>query len=304
MQAVEPLLLITNADAGASEELGAALEVLHGHTSVEVAETSNPGELDGVLHRAGSRPIVVAGGDGSLHAVIATLHRRNDLSGKVLGLLPLGTGNDFARTIGVPLDPVEAAKALVSGTPRSMDLIVDELGEVVVNNVHIGASAQASRRGATWKERLGPFGLGIFGYPIGAALAAVRPPFIRLHIEVDGEVVADMDRHILMVAVGNGASVGGGTEITPDADPRDGRADILISFATGPGARFGYVADLVRRRHPERDDTVYLRGREVSVAGEAFWLSADGEITGPEGRRTWHVEPAAYSMLVPRHPAT
>jgi diacylglycerol kinase family enzyme len=295
---VDPLLVIAHAEAGAADELGAALEVLHGHTSVEVAETSNPGELDGVLHRAGSRPVVVAGGDGSLHAVIATLHRRNDLAGKVLGLLPLGTGNDFARTVGIPLDPAEAAKVLVSATPRPMDLIVDELGEVVVNNVHVGASAAASRRGATWKERLGPFGLGILGYPIGAAMAAVRPPCVRLHVEVDGEVVADVDRQVLMVALGNGASVGGGTEITPHADPGDGAVDVVVSFATGPRARVGYAVDLLRRRHPERDDTVYLRGSRVSVAGEDFWISADGELAGPEGRRTWHVERAAYSMLL------
>ncbi|HEX2894200.1 MAG TPA: diacylglycerol kinase family protein [Marmoricola sp.] len=296
---MEPLLLITNAEAGGSESLGAALDVLHGHASVEVAETSNPGELDGVLHRAGSRPIVVAGGDGSLHAVVATLHRRNDLSGKVLGLLPLGTGNDFARTVGIPLDPVEAAEILVSGRARPMDLIVDELGEVVVNSVHVGASALASRHGASWKERLGPFGLGILGYPLGALSTALRPPSVRLHVEVDGEVVADVAHPVLMVAVGNGASVGGGTEITPDADPSDGEVDVLVSFATGPSARLGYVADLARGRHPERADTVCLRGTEVSVSGESFWLSADGEISGPEGRRTWHVEQAAYSMLVP-----
>jgi diacylglycerol kinase family enzyme len=297
---VDPLLLITHASAGGSDQLGAALEVLHGHASVEVAETSNPGELDGVLHRAGTRPIVVAGGDGSLHAVVATLHRRNDLAGKVLGLLPLGTGNDFARTLGMPLDPVEAAKALVSGTPRPMDLVVDELGEVVVNSVHVGASAHASRRGATWKERLGPFGLGVVAYPLGAALAAVRPPFLRLRVEVDGDVVADVDRHVLMVAIGNGATVGGGAALTPAADPGDGKVDVMVSFATTPGARVGYAVDLLRRRHPHRDDTVYLRGSQVSVAGEAFWMSADGEITGPEGRRSWHVERAAYSMLVPR----
>jgi diacylglycerol kinase family enzyme len=296
---VDPLLLITNAEAGGSDELGAALEVLHGHASVEVAETSNPGELDGVLHRAGSRPIVVAGGDGSLHAVVATLHRRNDLADKVLGLLPLGTGNDFARTIGMPLDPVEAAKALVSAAPRPMDLIVDELGEVVVNSVHVGTSALASRHGAAWKERLGHVGLGILGYPIGAATAAINPPSVRLHVEVDGQVVADVDRPVLMVAVGNGASVGGGTEITPDADPGDGQVDVLVSFATGPAARLGYVVDLLRRRHRERDDTLCLRGTEVSLSGEDFWISADGEISGPEGRRTWHVERAAYSMLVP-----
>ncbi|HET6168503.1 MAG TPA: diacylglycerol kinase family protein [Marmoricola sp.] len=296
---MEPLLLITNAEAGGADQLGPALEVIQGHTSVEVCETSMPGELDGVLHRAGSRPIVAAGGDGSLHAVVATLYRRNDLHGRVLGLLPLGTGNDFARSVGIPLDPVEAAKALVSSTPTPMDLVVDELGEIVVNHVHVGASALASRSGATWKERLGPYGLGLVGYPVGALIAAVRPPTLRLHVEVDGEVVTDVDRQVLMIAIGNGASVGGGTELTPAADPSDGKVDVLVSFATTPQARLGYAIDLLRRSHHDRDDTLYLRGSTVSVSGEEFWLSADGEVTGPEGRRTWHVERAAYSLLTP-----
>jgi YegS/Rv2252/BmrU family lipid kinase len=295
---VEPLLLITHADAGGSDDLGAALEVLRDRASVEVAETSNPGELDGVLHRAGSRPIVVAGGDGSLHAVVATLHRRNDLAGKTLGLLPLGTGNDFARAVGIPLDAAEAAQALLESTPRPMDLLVDELGEVVVNGVHAGASALASRHGASWKERLGPYGLGLVGYPLGAAIAAVRPPFVRLRIEVDGEAVADVDRHVLMVAIGNGTSVGGGAELTPEADPESGMLDVMVSFATDPLARIGYAIDVLRRAHPERDDVVYRRGSRVSLTGEDFWISADGEISGPERRRTWHVEPAAYSLLL------
>lgn len=295
---VEPLLLITHADAGNSDELGAALEVLREHTSVEVAETSNPGELDGVLHRAGSRPIVVAGGDGSLHAVVACLYRRNDLAGKTLGLLPLGTGNDFARTVGIPLGAAEAAQALVRATPRPMDLIVDELGEVVVNNVHVGVSAIASEHGATWKERLGRYGLGLVGYPIGVALAAINPPSIRVRVEVDGEVVADMDRRVLMVSVGNGASVGGGTELTPHADPSDGQADVMIAFSSDPLARAGYAFDVLRRAHPERDDVTYLRGTRVSISGEDFSISADGELSGPERRRTWHVEPGAYRLLV------
>jgi YegS/Rv2252/BmrU family lipid kinase len=298
---VEPLLMIANTAAGAAERRGmeAALELLRTHGDVELCETSNPGELDGVLHRAGSRHVVVAGGDGSLHAVVAALYRRHELGERTLGLLPLGTGNDFARTVGLPLDPTEAAEALVDAKPRSMDLVVDELGEVVVNNVHLGASAQASRRGARWKERLGPFGLGIVGYPIGAALAAIKPPFVRLRVEVDGQLVADMDRHVLMLAVGNGASVGGGTEITPDATPGDGRVDVMVSFATGPLERIGFVRNLRAGDHPERDDVVYRRATQVSVSGEDFWLSADGEISGPERRRTWRVEPAAYSLLLP-----
>ena len=298
---MDPILLITHAHAGggADRAVDDATAVLREHADVEVSETSNPGELDGVLQRAGGRTLVVAGGDGSLHAVVAALHRRNELAERVLGLIPVGTGNDFARTIGIPLDPVEAAAALARARPRKMDLLVDELGEVVVNNVHVGTSAEASRHGATWKERLGRYGLGLVGYPIGAALAAVRPSFLRLRVEVDGRTIVDMDRHVLMVAIGNGASVGGGTEITPDADPSDGAADVMVSFATGPIDRLGYALHLRRGEHTDRDDVVALRGQEVSLAGDDFWISADGEISGPERRRTWRLEPGAYSLLLP-----
>lgn len=298
---MDPLLLITNSGAGGGRDEGveAALGVLREAADVEVAATGNPGELDGVLHRAGGRRIVVAGGDGSLHAVVAALHRRHELADRTLGLIPLGTGNDFARALGIPLDPGSAAAALVGGTPRRLDLIVDELGGVVVNSVHAGASAQASRRGERWKHRLGPFGVGILGYPIGALMAAVRPPFVRLRIEADGEVVSDMDQHILMIAVGNGTSVGGGTELTPDADPADGKLDVMVSFATGPIERLAYVWQLLAAEHEQREDTLTLRATQVTVSGEDFFLTADGEISGPERRRSWHLEQGAWSMIVP-----
>jgi diacylglycerol kinase (ATP) len=303
---MDPLLVITNSDAGPDDEesLEKALSVLRSHTSVEVQATSNPGELNSALHRAGTRRIVVAGGDGSLHAVVTTLYRRNDLRTATLGILPMGTGNDFARTNDIPLDLEEAAQVLVDGRPRPMDLVVDEVGEIVVNNVHAGAGAQASRRGAKWKDRLhavgvGKLNLGKLGYPIGALSAAVKPPFIRVRVEVDGEVVVDLNEPILMVAVGNGANVGGGTELTPYADPGDGKVDVMVSRAIGPVARLGYGVKLVAGRHAERDDVIYLRGSTVSVSGKEFWCSADGEIYGPERHRSWRVEPAAYSLVVP-----
>jgi YegS/Rv2252/BmrU family lipid kinase len=303
---VDSLLVITNSDAGTADDeaLEHALASLSDRASIEVTSTSNPGELDGVLHRAGSRTIVVAGGDGSLHAVVAALHRRHDLAHATLGLIPLGTGNDFARAMDIPLDTDEAARLLVEGEVRPVDLVVDELGGVVVNHVHVGAGAQASRRGARWKERLGKLGygranLGKLGYPIGAALAAVKPPYVRLRVEVDGTVVVDLDQPVLMVAVGNGPSVGGGAELTPRADAEDGKVDVMISRALGPLARLGYATHLARGRHHERDDVIYLRASTVSIAGEEFFCSADGEISGPERHRTWRVEPAAYSMVLP-----
>ena len=293
---MEPLLLITNADAGTtdSENVEKALTVLREGGDVEVCATSNPGELDGVLHRRGSRRVVVAGGDGSLHAVVAALHRRHELDDVVLGLIPLGTGNDFARGCDIPLDPEEAARIVVKGDVRPVDLLVDCVGSVVVNNVHIGVGAQASRKAHKWKSRLGRL-----GYPLGALLAAVNPPFVRLRVEADGVVVADFAHPILMVAIGNGPNVGGGAEITPAADPEDGKMDLMISFAIGPLARIGYALRFRKGEHPERSDVTYLRASTVSVSGQEFYCSADGEVYGPERHRTWRVEQGALRMTLP-----
>jgi diacylglycerol kinase (ATP) len=301
------MLVITNAEAGTADQetLDRALAILREESSVEVAATTNPGELDGVLHRAGSRRIVVAGGDGSLHAVVAALHKRHELADRTLALLPLGTGNDFARGTGIPLDVEEAARLVLRGEPRPVDLIVDETGSVVVNNVHVGTGAQASRKAHKWKTRLGSIGvgkvnIGKLGYPIGALLAAFHPPVWRLRVEVDGVVVNDVDQPLLMVAIGNGSNVGGGTEVTPDADPESGRLDVMVSRAIGAGAKIAYVAKLRKGEHQERDDVITVRGSTVSVTGEAFWVSADGEIYGPERSRTWRIERAAYRMVLPR----
>ena len=110
------MLVITNSEAGTSDQrrLEEALAVLRTAASVEVAATSNPGELDGVLHRAGSRLIVVAGGDGSLHAVVAALHKRNELKGRTLALLPMGSPAMLWRAVlwGVALGLLLAPSVL------------------------------------------------------------------------------------------------------------------------------------------------------------------------------------------------
>ena len=306
MSSSEPLLVITHSGAGADddEQLQAGLSVLRAATSVEVATTGDPGELDGVLHRAGSRRIVVAGGDGSMHAVVAALHRRRELGRNVLALLPVGTGNDFARACDLPLDAAEAAQVILDGEPAPRDLLVDELGEVVVNHVHVGAGAAAARRSSRWKGRLRPVGvgkanLGKLAYPIGAAITAWNPPVVRLRVEVDGRCVVDFDTPVLQVAIGNGSSVGGGLELTPDADPGDRLADVMISRATGPVARLAYAARLAAGRHTDDDQVDSLRATQVTISGEQFWVSADGETYGPERHRSWHLEPAAYRMVLP-----
>ena len=114
--------------------------------------------------------------------------------------------------------------------------------------------------------------------PLGRGEATFRPG----RVEVDGEVVADLDEPILMVAVGNGPHVGGGTELTPTPT----RATAGSRHGDAGGRAAGQArARLSWRSAGTRSATTsgYVRGSTVSVSGEAFWCSADGEIDGRSG---------------------
>ncbi len=291
------LLIIANPAAGGSDRavVSAVADALAGAGDVAVAAPSDPGELAAALDSRSDRRLVVAGGDGSLHTVVAALHHRGELSpSEPLGLVPLGTGNDLARAIGVPLEPEEAARVLLTGRPRRLDLLVDDAGGIVLNAVHVGVGAEAAAAAADLKPRLGSV-----AYPLGSVLAGARSPGWRLRVTVDGGQVWDGREPLLMVALGNGTTIGGGTPLTPEALPDDGLVDVMVSAATGPLERLGYAVDLRSGSHPGRDDVVTARGRIVTVEGEPFPVNTDGELSEPVGSRTWTVHAGAWAVIVP-----
>ncbi len=178
--------------------LATALDILREDASVEVAKTSNPGELDGVLHRAGGRTVVVAGGDGSMHAVVTALYKRHELAGSTLGLLPMGTGNDFARGNDIPLEIEDAARLIAhrrgpqgrpdrrrdrqhrgQQRPRRGGRAGQPQGRQVEDPARRGRRRQGQPRQARLPHRCCPVG--------------VQPARWRLRVEVDGEVVHDVD---------------------------------------------------------------------------------------------------------------
>jgi YegS/Rv2252/BmrU family lipid kinase len=292
---VERILLVANAAAGTHEQeaLDAALEVLRPSADVEVVATTHPEELDELCENGGDRSIVVAGGDGSLHAIVNALFRLDLLAATQIGLIPLGTGNDFARGVGIPLDPADAARVIASGHTRAIDVVVDDTGLVVVNNAHLGVGTQASREASKWKSRLGRF-----GYVVGALEAALRPEFIRVRVAVDGESVAPGLR-VAQVAIGNGSNVGGGTELIPGAHPGSGRLVVIVSRAAGTIGRLVYLARLRRGSHHELKEVTRVAGTEVSVEGDEFWLTSDGEVSGPHTSRRWELRSGAATMYLP-----
>jgi diacylglycerol kinase family enzyme len=205
----------------------------------------------------------------------------------------MGTGNDLARTLAIPLDPEEAAQIVLDGRPQRLDLLVDDADGVVVNVVHLGVGAEAAEQAAGMKDKLGKA-----AYAVGGALAGARATGWDVRVEVDGLVVHEGEP-VLMVGICNGRSIGGGAELAPDAQPDDGLLDVVVATSTGPLARLGFGVAMRTGDHVERDDVLHVQGRTVTVSGDEFPINADGEIVSPVTTRTWSADPGTWSLLVP-----
>lgn len=296
---MKPLLAIANADAGTAdaESVESVVAALRDDFDVDLVTTSNPEDLADALSGHPDVDIVaVLGGDGSLHAIVSALRSAGRLADVVIGLVPLGTGNDFAATLGLPDDSMQAAQVIVTGHTRDIDLIVDGHDDVVINAAHIGIGADAAVAAKPWKERLGSI-----GYAIGAVLTGLRglsTPGAHLEIRVDGEMLPRTEP-VIQVAVGNGRFVGGGAPLLPQANPSDGKLDLSIAYTESPRRRIAYAWSIRRGDHHRRDDVVYLRGTEVKVRGDALACTSDGELSPPEREHSWRLEQAALTMYVP-----
>jgi diacylglycerol kinase (ATP) len=291
------MLLILNRDAGSADPdsaaaVGATLAEREPVTTVTVADGT---AAEPVLAGHDDRDVVVAGGDGSLQPVLAALYHRDELGARRIGLVPLGTGNDFAHGSGIPLDPAAAAAVVRDGTTMPADLIVDDTGDVVVNAAHAGVGADAADSARPLKPHVGPA-----AFPIGAFLAGLVRPGHRLTVVVDGRTLTHPRHRSLMVAVSNAPTIAGGTALlSPDASVRDGAMHVTVSQATGPLARIGYALRLRRGRHVDSMDVIHGPAEKVTVIGEPFRVNADGEVSGPVTHRSWRVLRGAWQLFTP-----
>ncbi|MFP5309391.1 MAG: diacylglycerol/lipid kinase family protein [Actinomycetes bacterium] len=293
--------LLVNADAGtATDEAveAAAAAFRAGGVEVAVHTTDDPADVRAVVDDLTEHDVlVVCGGDGSLHVAVAAADAAGALDRVTFAVVPLGTGNDLATSLGTPQDPAEAATALLAGAARPADLLRGPDGAVCVNALHLGVGVDAAERAAEMKE-----GAGDAAYPLGALAAGTGPLGWALEVEVDGAPVRPdgADDGLLLVAVCNGPTFGGGARVAPDAAIDDGELDVVVSAATGPMARGVFAAAMRRGTAAERDDTVAVRGTRVVVTGDACAANVDGELDGIErGRHAWEVDPGAWILVRP-----
>jgi YegS/Rv2252/BmrU family lipid kinase len=287
-------LLLANGAAGSADEAAIASAcgtLRRAGCEAEVVPTSGVEEVDAALDVLGDRTLVICGGDGSVHLAVARL-RALDALATTVGLVPLGTGNDLARSLGLPLDdPEAAARRVLEGRAAPLDLLVDDTDRICVNALHAGVGATAAARAESLKSTLSEM-----AYPVGALLAGLSEQGVRTHVTVDGQPLVDED--VLLVAVCNAPGFGGGTDVAPDADPADGWLDVVAVTATGPLARAAFGLALQKGTHLGRDDVHLARGRQVTIASAGLRYDVDGEVgEDEEAERTWRVLPAAWHLL-------
>lgn len=231
--------------------------------------------------------LVICGGDGSISSAAGAVME----SGLPMGILPMGTANDLARTLGMPLDLPAAAEAIAGGRVRCIDLGRVN-GRYFFNAASIGLGVHVTQL-LTYelKQRWG-----VLAYPraLLEALATVRPFTAR--IDCDGTL------HLLrsiQITVGNGRFYGGGMAVAAEAAIDDQRLD-LYSVRPSSLWRFLIVAAAMKLgRHGRRPEVALLRGRRIAVeTSRARLVTADGEVVS-RTPALFEVVPAALPVLVP-----
>ena len=235
----------------------------------------------------GADTVVVVGGDGALHDVLPVVVGRD----VTVGLLPAGTGNDTARSLGLPVkDPRAATQVLLGGHTRDIDLAQTGRDEYVVTVVASGFDSKVNERAnaMTW-----PRGNMRYNISIVAELREFQP--LRFDITLDGKAI---QREAMLVAVGNGPSFGGGLRLCEGASMDDGLLDVVVINPLSKLKLLRVFPKLYRGTHVTIPEFERHRVREVTLSSPGIVAYGDGERLGPLPMTTT-VRPGALRMLVP-----
>ncbi|WP_177235349.1 diacylglycerol kinase [Streptomyces sp. MUSC 14] len=265
------------------ESVRIAKDVLSAGAAAKVCLPDGPEEFARALGRRGSRRPVVIGDDHALLRAVTLLHRERELAGCGLSVVPVGGAGETSLTqsLGVPGGAVAAARTVLDGTERRLDLLVDDSDGVVLTGLAI---PPARRVPAPTPAPVAP-AAGRWYRTLLARTLPARPPRLpavpapgptRLRVQLDGETLVDLDEPLESLTVTPGAP---GT----------------------PGAAGAGTAEVELRPLSVGAEASPLRacGRTVAVTGPDFRYRADGAVSGPVRRRTWRVAEAAWGLVLP-----
>jgi diacylglycerol kinase (ATP) len=291
--------VLVNPSSGAGRVARHSAAVLRGLASrgdhVVVIQGQSAAQAEQLVAEAmaeGLDILVAVGGDGTVHqalqAVVGT--------GTALGIVPLGTGNDAANSVGLArVSPESAVSVILAGTRRAFDVGRIEAGDGTIRHflcvMSTGFDSSANERAnqMTW-----PSGTALYIRAMLAVLRTFQP--IGYRAQLDGELVVDDG---MLVSVGNGPSFGGGMQVCAGADLHDGLLDLIWVHSISRRELLAVFPKVYTGKHLEHPAVESRRVRSATLEAPGQVAYADGERVAPLPATVMAV-PDGVQVLVPR----
>jgi diacylglycerol kinase (ATP) len=272
--------VIVNPKAGSVTDLEALIKRIKRIRPARILVTQKKGAAKTFASQAvreGCSYVIAAGGDGTLNEVINGVAKR--AAHIRIGLLPLGTGNDFARSLKLPADVDENLDLLKEGKTKGIDLI-----RVRSDRTRYSVNVSAGGFSGAVNEKLTPQikrTWGPLAYVRSAAAALPELRAYRTTITFGPRERLSLDLYNVVIA--NGQFVAGGLHIAPEADLSDGLLDIILIPKRPLPELALLTARILLGKHLHSDAIIFRRASKISVISRpGMWFNADGELVGNE----------------------
>lgn len=224
------------------------------------------------------RRVVVVGGDGTLHYTLNLLMADAPDQCRCVGLVPVGTGSDLARGLGLETRPERALAQALEATPSHLDVLRLHAGgqsRYFINEVSLGITAMVAARVNTLARR----NTATFLTAALRELVSFQPQWARIHL--DGRPWREA--YFYMIVVANGSHFGKGMRIAPMADPRDGQADVIVVEAAPKAQVLAWLPSIYLGKHVSAPFVHCARAQSIDIETrtEPMVFEGDGEVTLP-----------------------
>ena len=242
------------------DEAGVDFSLVPGETLEDVKRSLQS------LVEIGAERIIVAGGDGIIHHAIQSVATTDT----VLGIIPIGTGNDFCRALNFPTK-VRDAVSLALSEPKPIDLLrVNDRWVASVLTFGFSSDVNARAEKMSW-----PTGPSRYTVATLGSLRSLRSQ--RVHFSIDG---ASYQEDLSLWNIANTSDFGGGMKIAPDADPFDGVANLTLVAQVSRFELLRFFRRVFSGSHMSHPKVTGLEGKRVEIHTEGLGLWADGEFIG------------------------
>ena len=228
--------------------------------------------------------VVAVGGDGTAAEVAAGLCK----TGKPMGIIPAGTGNDFIKSVGIPNNPEKALDLMLTRKPAETDTGTVN-GDFFLNVCGTGFDVTVLDYAESEKKRH----RGLTPYFLGLLKAIFHYQSVRLKIFADEKLI---EGRFLVCSIANGCYIGGGIPICPKADPADGRLDLVMIKHRPRWQIPFYLPGLMLSRDLNFKITSHMLVSSVLIEGEGMRFNIDGAIRQME-KAEFIINPASLRLI-------